>query len=352
MAPRVVMAGISGATCSGKTTLAKHLARIIPSSLLLFQDDFAPPAEQIPVDAEHGWQDWDDAKGAILWDKQRDTLRQIRETGKVPDEHFSHDAFNEQYLGPVPISDEVQQVWRKKFEELLERQEGDKPCVLALSSRLQLASQADSPSPTGPSSSPRASSCSSTRRACVSSTCASSCERTMPFSSSDERIGTVTCVPLSPRRALASRPQLTSILPSTYAAHGRCVSLPSLILISPRCAYSTSLTVLADAEGSLWKVRLSPSPSLSSPTPTDARTCAQDPPEYWDKCVWPAYLRAHAPLFLSHDVEHGAVDPSTIEGVQLLEANELGMEAMVVRACEVIYEAVESGKGRERWTAP
>lgn len=129
MAPRVVIAGISGATCSGKTTLAKHLARIIPASLLLFQDDFAPPAEQIPVDPTHGWQDWDDAKGAILWDKQRETLRHVRETGKVPDEHFSHDAFNEQYLGPVPISDKVQQTWRRKFEELLERQEGDKPCA-------------------------------------------------------------------------------------------------------------------------------------------------------------------------------------------------------------------------------
>lgn len=79
---------------------------------------------------------------------------------------------------------------------------------------------------------------------------------------------------------------------------------------------------------------------------TDSRSPLQD------KCVWPAYLRAHSPLFQKGDVESGSVDPSAIEGVELLEAKELGMEAMVVRACERIYEAVKSGKGREQWTKP
>ncbi|GAA5891247.1 hypothetical protein JCM8208_002559 [Rhodotorula glutinis] len=256
MTPRVIIAGISGATCSGKTTLAKHLARIIPSSILLFQDDFAPPAEQIPVDPKHGWQDWDDAKGAILWDKQRDTLRRIRETAKVPDEHFSHDAFNEQYLGPVPISDEVQQEWRKRFKELLERQEGDKPTIVIAEGFLMLVDP----------------------------------ESVREF---DVR--------------LFMREDYAVLKQRREDRHG----------------YHT-------AEGSLWK----------------------DPPEYWDSCVWPAYLRAHAPLFVSRDVEHGAFDPHAIDGIELLEANELGMEAMVVRACGAIYKAVESGEGRERWAAP
>lgn len=33
----------------------------------------------------------------------------------------------------------------------------------------------------------------------------------------------------------------------------------------------------------------------------------QDPPGYFDKCVWPAYELAHRGLFVGNDVEHGAV---------------------------------------------
>ncbi|GAA6006162.1 hypothetical protein JCM11491_002056 [Sporobolomyces phaffii] len=61
--PRVFLVGIGGPTCSGKTTLAKHLARIIPGTLL-FQDDFAPPSERVPTHPVHGFQDWDDPAGA------------------------------------------------------------------------------------------------------------------------------------------------------------------------------------------------------------------------------------------------------------------------------------------------
>ena len=64
MAPRVFIVAIDGASCSGKTTLAKHLQRILPNAVILHQDDFAPPQEQIPLHPVHGVQDWDDAKGA------------------------------------------------------------------------------------------------------------------------------------------------------------------------------------------------------------------------------------------------------------------------------------------------
>ncbi|EEB95308.1 hypothetical protein MPER_05739, partial [Moniliophthora perniciosa FA553] len=35
---RVILVGIGGATCSGKTTLAKHLNRILPNSVIIHQD--------------------------------------------------------------------------------------------------------------------------------------------------------------------------------------------------------------------------------------------------------------------------------------------------------------------------
>ena len=47
----MLIAAIGGATGSGKTTLAKHLGRIIPS-LLVFEDDFAPPEDEVPNDED------------------------------------------------------------------------------------------------------------------------------------------------------------------------------------------------------------------------------------------------------------------------------------------------------------
>lgn len=64
MAPRLVIVAIGGPTCSGKTTLSKHLATILPNATSLFQDDFAPPQEQVPYNDKYGVQDWDDKDGA------------------------------------------------------------------------------------------------------------------------------------------------------------------------------------------------------------------------------------------------------------------------------------------------
>lgn len=61
---RVCIIAIDGASCSGKTTLAKHLNQILPNSIIFHQDDFAPAQELIPIHPVYGVQDWDDAEGA------------------------------------------------------------------------------------------------------------------------------------------------------------------------------------------------------------------------------------------------------------------------------------------------
>ncbi|PVF98087.1 P-loop containing nucleoside triphosphate hydrolase protein [Serendipita vermifera] len=38
---------------------------------------------------------------------------------------------------------------------------------------------------------------------------------------------------------------------------------------------------------------------------TDTGYVWEDPPQYWDNVVWPAYCNAHKRLFSKHDVEHG-----------------------------------------------
>lgn len=73
-------------------------------------------------------QDWDSPEGAIDWDKQRRALQHLRDHGKLPDDHLSHDHLNEQV--PVPISDELVSRWQARFEELA--QEGHTlECILA-----------------------------------------------------------------------------------------------------------------------------------------------------------------------------------------------------------------------------
>ncbi|EJD03414.1 P-loop containing nucleoside triphosphate hydrolase protein [Fomitiporia mediterranea MF3/22] len=118
---RVILVGVGGATCSGKTTLAKHLRRCILNSIIIHQDDFAPPQELVPVHPEYGVQDWDDAPGAIDWPRMRAFLKKVKETGVIPDSHKSHDHLNEQK--DVPLNDETFGRWKELFDNLAKRYE-------------------------------------------------------------------------------------------------------------------------------------------------------------------------------------------------------------------------------------
>ncbi|GFZ50946.1 hypothetical protein JCM24511_08704 [Saitozyma sp. JCM 24511] len=98
MKRRLVIIGIGGASCSGKTLLAKHIRRALPSgATIIHQDDFAPPVEQVPYSPDFpDLQDWDDPPTCILWPEFRDTLRHVRSTGVLPELHQSHDHLNKQ----------------------------------------------------------------------------------------------------------------------------------------------------------------------------------------------------------------------------------------------------------------
>ncbi|TFK74547.1 P-loop containing nucleoside triphosphate hydrolase protein [Pluteus cervinus] len=120
---KVILVGVGGATCSGKTTLAKHLRSILPDSIIIHQDDFAPPMELVPVHPIYKVQDWDAAPGAISWPRLVKFLRHIKETGEIPPDHRSHDHLNEQR--EVMLSEEVKQRWIEVFEGLKKEREGN-----------------------------------------------------------------------------------------------------------------------------------------------------------------------------------------------------------------------------------
>ncbi|TKY86861.1 hypothetical protein EX895_004149 [Sporisorium graminicola] len=129
---RIVVVGIGGATCSGKTTLAKHLLQILNQSpkggssssskagikdaFILHQDDFAPLEASLPVDQEFGVADWDHPPTAIDYKRMYRTIQHIKATGSFPPEFSSHDHLNSQ--PDCPISGEVSTKWKDRFASL------------------------------------------------------------------------------------------------------------------------------------------------------------------------------------------------------------------------------------------
>ncbi|KDR75297.1 hypothetical protein GALMADRAFT_544473 [Galerina marginata CBS 339.88] len=113
---KVILVGVGGATCSGKTTLAKHLNRILPDSVIIHQDDFAPPQELVPIHPIHNVQDWDAAAGAIAWPRLVKFLMDVKETGKIPPDHRSHDHLNEQK--EIKVDGHVRDKWIEDFKKL------------------------------------------------------------------------------------------------------------------------------------------------------------------------------------------------------------------------------------------
>ncbi|KAJ8514900.1 hypothetical protein ONZ45_g7604 [Pleurotus djamor] len=64
----------------------------------------------------------------------------------------------------------------------------------------------------------------------------------------------------------------------------------------------------------------------------------RDPPQYWEKIVWPAYLDAHKHLFQDEDVAAGGLS-GKVEGVVLLEGTKTEMKDMINTAMKKIVMA-------------
>ncbi|KAJ1665696.1 ribosylnicotinamide kinase [Coemansia sp. RSA 1646] len=54
-----IVFGLSGPSCSGKTTVALNLLKLFPQTIVIHQDDFYKPDNQIPVNEALRIQDWD-----------------------------------------------------------------------------------------------------------------------------------------------------------------------------------------------------------------------------------------------------------------------------------------------------
>lgn len=93
--------GLSGPSSSGKTTLARLLRSIFPHTLILHEDDFYRPEEQLPF--RNGLRDWDCA-AALDIPSMVKALKYIREKGQLPDWLDSKEDRNE--VGEHGVSEE------------------------------------------------------------------------------------------------------------------------------------------------------------------------------------------------------------------------------------------------------
>ncbi|KAH3668777.1 hypothetical protein OGAPHI_002532 [Ogataea philodendri] len=71
--------GVSGASSSGKTTVAITLRDLFPGSVLIHQDDFYFPDEDIPFDEDLKEYDWD-CPEAVNFDKLISVLHKFKES--------------------------------------------------------------------------------------------------------------------------------------------------------------------------------------------------------------------------------------------------------------------------------
>jgi nicotinamide/nicotinate riboside kinase len=82
-------------------------------------------------------------------------------------------------------------------------------------------------------------------------------------------------------------------------------------------------------------------PLKSDPDDAAAGGVWTDPPDYFEQIVYPAYIKAHAQIFETGDIEQGAVE-SDWEGLHVLQPLE-GAEEMTrcfEKSCGIIQKAL------------
>ncbi|KAI1411685.1 P-loop containing nucleoside triphosphate hydrolase protein [Hypoxylon sp. FL1857] len=98
---KAFIVGISGASSSGKTTLARLLRDVFPNTFVLHEDDFYKPETELP--SKDGLLDWDCAEAIDIPDMKR-ALEHIRADGTFPPFVDSKEDQNSIGACPVPES--------------------------------------------------------------------------------------------------------------------------------------------------------------------------------------------------------------------------------------------------------
>jgi len=115
---KVILVGIGGASCSGKSTLVTHLEKILPTSIVVRQDDFYLPEEMLPTLQGLNAKNWD-VPSAIDWSQMLKVIQHVKGTGSIPFDHVSRNDWHA--AGDIPIDDNKAVSWKARFEDLERR---------------------------------------------------------------------------------------------------------------------------------------------------------------------------------------------------------------------------------------
>ena len=117
--PVPFLIGISGPSCSGKTTLSRVLKDVLPNALVVHEDDFYKTDSAIPI--KNGVQDWDCSESINL-PLLVSTLRNYKDTGII-ESNFRHEEDNEMEVPELKDLQSVIASHHSSFKELLRRLE-------------------------------------------------------------------------------------------------------------------------------------------------------------------------------------------------------------------------------------
>ena len=90
-------------------------------------------------------------------------------------------------------------------------------------------------------------------------------------------------------------------------------------------------------------------PLMKDPDDAAAGGVWVDPPNYFEKIVYPAYITAHEQMFAGGDVEHGPLADGWTGRIGIVEPLEGAKEMTKAfdAACGDVAKAVRAGKGTE-----
>ncbi|CCF41019.1 nicotinamide riboside kinase 1 [Colletotrichum higginsianum] len=110
-----VIVGLSGCSSSGKTTLARLLRDIFPSTFILHEDDFYKAESELPT--KNGLLDWDCPEAISIPDMEK-ALTHIRENGTFPP--FVDSKEDQNSVGKCPVTDAKIAAVKAKVEAWLQ----------------------------------------------------------------------------------------------------------------------------------------------------------------------------------------------------------------------------------------
>ncbi|ORX61387.1 P-loop containing nucleoside triphosphate hydrolase protein [Hesseltinella vesiculosa] len=112
---RVITVGISGPTCSGKTTITRVLQQLAGRSVIVYQDDYFKPESKIPIDAATNLANWD-CPEALDFDQLVSTIQYVQQHGQLPEAYASNEVENT-HDGSTLVPAATMAAWRQQLEQ-------------------------------------------------------------------------------------------------------------------------------------------------------------------------------------------------------------------------------------------